>query len=771
MAVYRKNQVAYGMGSPRVDVFNAPIVSERAPTNRDRAEIGTIWCKKDVANTDNVYVLTSIVANVSNWTSCGGGPGVFDVVTVNPGDLTVTAGNAIITAGNLSLDAGSITVSAYVAAGVVINDAAGLLATSTGTNGQVLIGSTGVAPVWSTLTAGGGIAITEAAGTITIANPGATGTTAGTDVGGPVNPTVGGLTTFEGYDANIQTDGATANTVKLRLADDIVSVASITATNDLTMAAGTCTITSDDNAINAIHLITNAGVNETIQLRSAQGTSVDSLNLVTGNGGITFSAGRNDVNAINFVTPAAAGGVNFICGSGGVDIFANDGIFTVDTGLGAISIGADAFAKDVTLGNATGVSSLTLTSGTGDFVATSTDAMTLDSVGVLEINSSAGIIGIGNDAVAQNINIGTGAAARTISIGNTSGASAVAIDCGTGGVSVGASANAHTVTVGSVNTTSALTLQTGTGAVTGTFGGILDINATDAVTIDSTAGTLSIGSGADAFDINIGSGASERIVTIGNATDATSIVLNAGTAGVAVGSNAIAHPVVVGSVTGAANTTVQSGTGDFLITAGGILDVNATGAVTIDSTGGDISIGAGADAFDLNLATGAAEKIVVIGNATGASSATVNVGTGASGFAANATDHTTNVGSATGVSATTISAGTGGLTLAAAGIVDVPAATDTQAGAAVTVNANVGYGIFTGLTTAAAASQELAVTNAVCTVGSVILCTLSNFGVNDAQCTITRVVPAAGSFTVTYQNLGAAALNGNLVLSFWILVA
>lgn len=50
------------------------------------------------------------------------------------------------------------------------------------------------------------------------------------------------------------------------------------------------------------------------------------------------------------------------------------------------------------------------------------------------MNSSAGIISIGNDAVAQNINIGTGAAARTITIGNTSGATATVLTGGSGAV-------------------------------------------------------------------------------------------------------------------------------------------------------------------------------------------------------------------------------------------------------------------------------------------------------------------------------------------------
>jgi hypothetical protein len=57
--------------------------------------------------------------------------------------------------------------------------------------------------------------------------------------------------------------------------------------------------------------------------------------------------------------------------------------------------------------------------------------MLLDADGVLELNSSAGAISIGNDADAQAINVGTGAAARTITIGNSTGATSLVLDCGT----------------------------------------------------------------------------------------------------------------------------------------------------------------------------------------------------------------------------------------------------------------------------------------------------------------------------------------------------
>ena len=49
-----------------------------------------------------------------------------------------------------------------------------------------------------------------------------------------------------------------------------------------------------------------------------------------------------------------------------------------------------------------------------------------------------------------------------------------------------------------------------------------------------------------------------------------------------------------------------------------------------------------------------------------------------------------------------------------------------------------------------------------------MLVTASNLGANDAQMTVTRVVPALGSLTVTVKNNGAAALNGDVNLNFWV---
>lgn len=80
--------------------------------------------------------------------------------------LTVTAGGALVTAGG-------VTVSTLAANSFLYSGVAGLLTTTSApTNGQILIGSTGAAPVAATLAVSGtSIYVTNAAGSITLAGP------------------------------------------------------------------------------------------------------------------------------------------------------------------------------------------------------------------------------------------------------------------------------------------------------------------------------------------------------------------------------------------------------------------------------------------------------------------------------------------------------------------------------------------------------------------------------------------------------------------------
>jgi hypothetical protein len=717
MAVYKKNRRAYSIGSAFVDVFNPPIVAERAPTVNDKAEIGTLWVDKP---NNDVYFLTSITASSSSWINAGGGSGSFD-------SLTVTNNTSI---------GGTLTLSALTA-GTVRSSAAGLISVlADGNDGEILIGTTGGAAAWSTLTAGAGINIAEAAGTITISNPGVTGTSITCSDANNVTPDGAGITEVIGYDANITTDGATANTVKIRLADNIVSVGSITATADLDMSTGICTITSDNNAADAIYLHADAGVNEKIRIHSGQGTSTDSVKLQSDAGGVTITGGLASSDAINISAIDAAGGITVDYGTGGVTFTGADGGFTVESGTANISIGADAADHDILLGDDSGANALTMYAGTNGVILDSNGAILIDSAGDTDINSSAGDINIANDNVAQNVNIATGAAVKTLTLGNVTGATAVTVNCGTGGANFGTSATAHTTTIGSTNTTSALTLQTGTGAVTVTAGGIVDVDAVDAVTIDSSTSTISIG--ADDIDQNVNIATDgERLLTLGSSNGAAATTVVTGTGNLDLGVNATAHTTRLGSTNTTCDTTIQSGTGAMTFTAGGIWDVNATGAATIDAP--SITVTSSSDAAQaiyLHTNTGTSETIELI-NTQGTDAAAIN-----------------------------LTATAGGIKLDASGKLDKVYATDNAAANSITLNAKNGSATFTGQTTASGAQETFTITNNDITAGCPIHVTVCNLGTNDARMTMEQVKTAAGSMEVKTQNNGGAALNGDVIITW-----
>lgn len=742
---------AYGIKNALQRLNPLPIVAQRAPLVTDRAEIGTVWIDVPL---DDAYFLTSIVANVSTWINAGGGTGTFAA-------LNVTGAAVIGTA--LTLTAGNLTLGAMAADGVLTNTAAGVVTSNALTDGQMLIGSTGVPPVAATLTAGAGIVIGNAAGAITVTATGAIASNyTASDANNVIPDGLGNLNILGGV--NIGTTAAIANTVTIDLDAAPTLAGLLTCQAGITQSAGTTTITSDTNGAEAIYLHANGGVNETIVILADQSTDLASIDITSDVGGISIAAGIASALAISIGALDAAGGVSITSGTGGIAIGATNGAVAITSGTGNMNIGADATDHTSTFGSVTGVSQTVVQSGTGPLALNGGGLITIDCATTLEINSSGGIIGIGNDAVAQNINLGTGAAARTISIGNATAATAIDIDAGTGACSILSNATDHSTTFGSVTGVSALTTQAGTGAMTFTAGGIFDVNAVGAITLDSSAGTIGIGVDADAFAINIGTGASARVLTLGNVTGVSQIVENTGSGGWQL--TATDGPITAISGTGqidlsndATATTINLGTG------AGIK------AVTLgsDNTTSITTIACGT--LGCTVGTTANAHTTTIGSATGAASVVCQSGTGLAAFGGNGTDHTTALGSVIGASPTNVQGGTGGITLDAAGIVRVTPVVDTQAAAAVTVDANVGVGVFTGLVTASAASQIFTVTNAVCTAASRIICTMANLGANDAQMCVTRVIPGAGSFTVTCQNLGAAALNGDCILSFWIIAA
>jgi len=91
-----------------------------------------------------------------------------------------------------------------------------------------------------------------------------------------------------------------------------------------------------------------------------------------------------------------------------------------------------------------------------------------------------------------------------------------------------------------------------------------------------------------------------------------------------------------------------------------------------------------------------------------------------------------------------------------------PTASSTQ-------NFNVGAATFTGFTTASSGTQTFTITNSLVSATSQLFVSIANEGANDAQMSIRRVKRLAGSFEVYTINNGAAALNGNVTITWWII--
>jgi hypothetical protein len=145
-----------------------------------------------VASSGNFVVVPSLTAN-----AVPSGTFVFEIENVANGNINLNpqgSGSAVVNGpANVT---GVLTLSASTQ-GVLQTDAVGVVSSSTGTDGQVLINSTatGVA-VWANLTAGTGISILDAAGAITISTAGA-GTTWNEETGATAS-----LAVNEGFIAN-----------------------------------------------------------------------------------------------------------------------------------------------------------------------------------------------------------------------------------------------------------------------------------------------------------------------------------------------------------------------------------------------------------------------------------------------------------------------------------------------------------------------------------------------------------------------------------------
>jgi hypothetical protein len=117
-----------------------------------------------------------------------------------------------------------------------------------------------------------------------------------------------------------------------------------------------------------------------------------------------------------------------------------------------------------------------------------------------------------------------------------------------------------------------------------------------------------------------------------------------------------------------------------------------------------------------------------------------------------------------------LSTGGGSIDLSSAGAVTMVPGSQSVASptASATQNTNVGKVTFTGFTTASGGDQDYTITNsAVSATSGVFVSVSSDGGGNDADITIEGVRVSAGSFVVHTTNNGPAALNTDVVITWF----
>lgn len=394
-------------------------------------------------------------------------------VSVADGGTGISSG----TSGGVPYFSASTTIAssgALSANQVVMGGGAGAAPVSAGamTNGQLLIGSTGVAPAVASLTAGSGISVTPGAGTITIAATGGSGIT-----------TVGNVTT-----GSVAFDGTIGTTLTSTTAGF-----SLLATNNTSGVGGNVSLTGG-----ATTNATSAGGSASLVGGAGNTSGNGGAGLVTGGapgatgtgGAVTITSGAGGATSGDSGLVTIQAGVPVDGNAGGVTILGRNGVGTNRTG-GAIT---------VTGGNGTGIGNagaVTITAGAAGSGGNDPGATALLKGGAGDgsgnggdsnlTGGTAGATGAGGQI---NLQGGTG--------GATSGAGGdidITAGSGAGGNSVGGSVNASAGAGFGSSAGGTATWQGGTGGATGAGGALTLVSGSAGATGPAAGGAASLAAG------------------------------------------------------------------------------------------------------------------------------------------------------------------------------------------------------------------------------------------------------------------------------------
>lgn len=343
-------------------------------------------------------------------------------------------------------------------------------------------------------------------------NPGNIGVTAGN-----LTLTAGTLTLSALGAGVVQTSGAGAIGSSKGTDGQVLvsSTAGVPAWANITSSGGSIVVTNGGNTIN---LEATGGTSSTFPTDSGTANPAAGATTIAGGTNLHTSAAGSTVtidmdDSITTVAKVTAG-VGLEMSSGTATITSNT---NAAKAIYLHTNGGTSEKIEIHSDQGSGVDSIYMYSDVGGLTLTSGLA-TADAINITATDAAGGI------------DMDAGAAGFNIAAAN----GPINLISGTGAINVGADAAAHTVTVGSTTGAAATTIQTGTGALTLNSGGLMDLDAVDALSINSSTGVINVGNDAVAQNINIGTGAAARTITVGNNTGATAVDLVAGSGNVAV---------------------------------------------------------------------------------------------------------------------------------------------------------------------------------------------------------------------------------------------
>ena len=602
----KKINHAYGLEQALVKVPHLPIERDSAPTATDKDfSLGQPYIYKVDSDNSTIYFFGGLDSSGDAiWVI--GGPGASDVDTINAlapvlGDILIDGGTNItdVNAGHtvtLNLNdaivlATSVTAPFYTAA------AADVVLVAGGANDVVLrLGDNAGATSFR-------VQDSDSADVYTIDSDGAHTTFSGLTVAGAFTQTAGVV--------NISMDNA-ANAVNIAGGTTLRAVTILAGAAAHTLAIGSA-------SAGAMTIDTAAGISiDSATASNFTVTGVADLTIGSTGGGVDLTSGEAAVTAISLDATDAAGGVTIAAGTGGLN-FGNQADCTT-IGLGDI---APTATRTITIGGGT-----VITAATTDTVDIGPDGATTNANSIKTVNINTGGVTLGEvlthiatgaitsgthtvniqsgavtaGTVATNISTGTGT--KNVNVGNADALTTIAIN---GPTAINTSVNAAfsacvgtstgTVTLGNIATSTAMSLESST-----TF----DLDTAGAISLNSTGAVINIGNDANAFAINVGTGAAQRDITIGNVTGTSGTDINVGTGNFNLeGATTSTYAI--------SNVGVNTGQVDI---AGG------TGSRTVNIAGGGTGI------KTVNIAAGASADVVTIGDATGAGSLALVAGTG-----------------------------------------------------------------------------------------------------------------------------------------------